>query len=423
MSMAGAVVLDEPAAAAYAYAALVDVTLLEQNIPVSIGPLIEAENLLPPGPVPVTNSLISIGPIPGDGSLVEHAGVLESTAATQEDPAAQATAEVAGVKLLNNGTSAAITADVVKAQANADCETAPNGNGTTFVNLTINGTPIDATPAPNTVIDLTIAKVILNEQHPAADGRGFVVNALHLISTETGDALFRGDVIISHAVATVNCPEGPGSTGGTNVVKLSKSASPTTVGIGDTVTYTATVTNDSTSNCITNKLTEHLAPPFDLVSTSGAFGSSASQEPRSGGGTDVILGNGTVVPAGQSKTQTFVVKVRTDAAPGVWFNDLEILCADLGNFVMGLDAPVAVLGASSTATPTATSTATSSPGPGGGGGASESPSPGATTRVLGNRLARTGLDPDGLARLALLANMGGTSIGIGALFRRKGKPV
>ena len=54
---------------------------------------------------------------------------------------------------------------------------------------------------PNQVIPLPgIGVVILNEQHPTADGRGIVVNGLHLIGT---GPLLRGDLIISHAVSGV----------------------------------------------------------------------------------------------------------------------------------------------------------------------------------------------------------------------------
>lgn len=337
---AHAVTPSGPAASADAYGLLVDVKLLPTHTPLLQGPIARSTQDAPGGAAaPAENQVTKAGPLPADGSLVKHVGVMTTIAGANVAPNAVASAEVVDVQLLGE----AITADVVRAQANTDCVNSPNATGTTFVNLKVNGTPIDNTPAPNTVIDLQVAKVILNEQRPAFDGRGIVVNAIHVISTTAGDPLFRGDVIVSHAMSTVNCTNGAGSTGSSNVVKLVKEATPTVAQAGTEVTYSAAVTNSSSSACLVNQFIEHLATPFEFVSTSGDFGASLDRQlTRDDGGIDLILGNGTTIAAGGTFKQTFVVKVKEGAAPGVYYNNLEILCANLGDYVKGLDAPVMI---------------------------------------------------------------------------------
>jgi len=351
-----------PGASADAYGLWVDVKLVATMVPVDVGPISHASQDFPPGAAdPAEAHVLSAGPAPSDGSVVNHVGVLTATASAKGAPQGLATAEVADVSLLKSSSGPAITADVVRAQANSDCSDDPNATGTAFVKLKINGTPIEYTPAPNTVIDLGVAKVILNEQHLANDGRGIVVNAIHVLSTGTGDAIFRGDVIVSHAMSTVACPNGQGSTGGDSAISFIKRATPTAVAPGDTVTYDAKIKNTSTASCLVTKFIEHLAAPFNFVSTSGV---------------DLILGNGKTIAAGATASQRFVVKVKDDAKFGVYYNNLEIFCANIGNFVKGLDAPVTVVGLRI-----------------------NSPSP--TTSVLGTRLQNTGIGLS-VAAMALL---------------------
>jgi uncharacterized repeat protein (TIGR01451 family) len=334
-----------PAASADAYGLLVDTKLLPTHTPLKAGPRSHATQEYPgAAAAPAEAHELSAGPLPADGSVVNHVGVLTSTARATGAPSAVAAAEVADVSLLGAGSNAKVTADVVRAVANTDCTNAPNATGTAFVNLRINGTPVDNTPAPNTTYDLTVAKVILNEQHPAFDGRGIVVNAIHVISTTAGDPLFRGDVIVSHAMSTVSCPNGAGTTGSANVLKMTKDATPTVATAGTEVSYTAKVTNSSTSPCLVTQFIEHLATPFDFVSTAGDFGSTLdATNVRPGGGSDLVLGNGKTLAAGATFTQVFKVKVKDGAAPGVYFNNLEILCANIGDYVKGLDAPVRIV--------------------------------------------------------------------------------
>lgn len=351
--VAGAVAATAPAQGAEAvgsgaegYGLLVDVQLLPSRTPVQAGPVSWSAQDWPPGaPSPATANVVSAGPLPADGSVVNHVGVLTSSASATGVPAAVATAEVHDVSLLKSGDASRVTADVVKAQANSDCSTNPNADGTTFVNLIVDGVPIEGTPEPNTVIDLGVARVILNEQHPASDGRGIVVNAIHVISTTSGDPLLRGDVIVSHAMSTVRCNNGAGSTGAANLVQIVKTVTPSTSEAGGQVTYSATITNNAAEDCLVNRVVDHLPPGFSLVSTAGDLGATATTAPRPGGAIDVSVGNGVTIGAGKSVSQTFVVKVGDSVAPGTYFNDVEVFCANLGDFIKGLDAPVTVTAA------------------------------------------------------------------------------
>jgi uncharacterized repeat protein (TIGR01451 family) len=263
------------------------------------------------------------------------------------DAVAAAAAQTEGLKALFNGAVPVITADVIRAQSNSDCTKAPNGAGSLFVGLSIGGQAIPADVPPNTTIPLgPIGSVIVNEQHPSANGRGFVVNGLHVIGA---GPLLRGDLIVSHAVSGVSCP-GPAK----ECVKASpdcpdfvfeKNADPSTAEAGQTVTYTSKVTNIGTSDCDVLSFYDHLDPAFDIVSTDGAFGKvfTTPAPKRSNGGTDVILvPSGLIIGAGKSVAQTFVVTLKADVKPGTYYNNLELFCAVNGDFASGPLAPVTV---------------------------------------------------------------------------------
>jgi uncharacterized repeat protein (TIGR01451 family) len=266
------------------------------------------------------------------------------------DAVASAAAQTEGLKALFNGPAPLITADVIRAQANSDCTKAPNAAGSLFQNVTIAGTAIPdalALNTPNQRIDIPgIATVILNEQHPSANGRGIVVNGLHIIGASP---LLRGDLIISHAVSGVVCPNGKGTEftapPTTPDITFAKDASPSIAYAGDTVTYTSTVTNTSAADCDVLTYFDHLDPAFDIVSTDGAFGKvfTTPAPKRSDGGTEVILKpTGLIIGAGKSVTQTFVVKLKADVKPGTYYNNLELFCAVNGDFASGPLAPVTV---------------------------------------------------------------------------------
>jgi hypothetical protein len=94
-----------------------------------------------------------------------------------------------------------ISVSGVKATSTSTCGGA---SGTVSLTLTIGGVPIAVSLAPNSVIDLGVAKLVLNEQKPVpgADA-GLTVNAVHLVASAL---LANGDVIVGSATSDIhNC--------------------------------------------------------------------------------------------------------------------------------------------------------------------------------------------------------------------------
>ncbi|MDP9183363.1 MAG: hypothetical protein M3P04_11380, partial [Actinomycetota bacterium] len=249
------------------------------------------------------------------------------------------------------------------------CTAAPAGS-TQIVNLSLGGQaiPLPTDVPPNTkladpVLSVLGLTVILNEQHPASLGRGLVVNGIHVIASGNGAAIpiggsvLRGDIVVAHAVSGVVCPGGPGTDNGglpKPDISFAKNASPSVADHGATVTYTAVITNQSTVPCEVLKFVDHIAPAFTLVSTSGPLGTALETPPpaRSDGGVDAVLHpTEVVIGAGKSVTQTIVVTVKDDAAPGTYYDTLELFCGNNGNFVSGPLAPVTVPAAGETPPP------------------------------------------------------------------------
>jgi uncharacterized repeat protein (TIGR01451 family) len=257
--------------------------------------------------------------------------------------AALASAITTNPKLIYNAGVPMITADIIQANANSSCTAAPNAAGSIFQNLKVNGMTVLPNPEPNTRIDIPgLATVIINEQHPSATGRGIVVNGLHVIADSP---LLRGDLIVSHAVSGVVCPGGPGSTNNGPTISFSKNATPSTAKPGERVTYTATVRNTTGAACDVLRLVDHVSPAFDLVSSSGEFGTAlVTPAPRrADGGVDAVLRpTGLTIAPGASRTQRFVVVVKAGTAPGTYYNNLEIFCGFNGDFTSGPLAPVTV---------------------------------------------------------------------------------
>ena len=351
-----------PAANADAIGIDADLKLINGPITVPVDERIsQASQQFPPGAqAPADDTELN----PVIPPITTKARTIGAMAAASAGPVAVASAEVEGLQALNpSGNAPLIEADVVRAQSNSDCVNDPNAEGTIIVGLKVNGTPVlgavngqfppnfqPPTPIREALAALGLT-LIINEQHKAADGRGLVVNGLHLFDAEPSTlpgagALFNGDLIISHASTAVNCPNGRGSTGlADSPIVIDKVSDKSLARPGQTVTYTAKIQNKSTQTCRVNQFIDHLAIPFEFVSTAGELGTAAELENRPGGGTDVVLKpTGFSIAPGATATQTFIVKVKDDAQPGVYFNNTEILCANLGNFI-GIDAPVQVPGA------------------------------------------------------------------------------
>lgn len=294
-------------------------------------------------PEPDTDELLNVPAAPA-----ATAATLTTMAGARCDaPAAVASAQTEGLTALINAGVPLITADVIRAQANSDCTKAPNAEGSLFLNLVVAGQKIPASPPPNTRISIPgVATVIVNEQNPTADGRGIVVNGLHIIGASP---LLRGDLVVSHANSGVVCPNGKGSEVAEGLkapaIAFDKDANPSTAKAGDTVTYTAIVTNTSDAPCDVITFIDHLNPVFEFVSTSGGFGDAAvtPMPVRPDEGQDVtVRPKGVVIAPKASVTQKIVVKLKGDVKPGTYFNNLEIFCAVNGNFASGPLAPVTV---------------------------------------------------------------------------------
>jgi uncharacterized repeat protein (TIGR01451 family) len=362
---------------AEAYGLMVDTTLLQGNVPVAIGPLAPVSSSCPPNGAAKTAEVL--GPV-GD-PRVAQVDVLRSgagTDCTKED--SLASAQTTNLDALGAAAPVAIHADLITATSQTSCAAAPKGS-TVFTNLTVGG---QAVPLPTSVdpnFDLLPElfgplgiRVILNEQHPAASGRGLVVNGMHIIAANTGalpvgGGVIRGDVIVSHAVSGVVCPGGPGSDNGglpAPGITFAKTAAPLTPEAGDSVTYTATVHNSSSAACEVLKLVDHIAPAFDLVSTAGAFGKDTDTPApaRTDGGVDAVLRpTSLTIAPGASAVQTFTVKVKDKAVPGTYYNSLELYCGVNGDFVSGPLAPVTVTATGTLGSGTVPTSATTSQEP------------------------------------------------------------
>jgi uncharacterized repeat protein (TIGR01451 family) len=358
-----------PGAFADAFGLLIEATALGGNVPVSIGPVSQATSSCLPESGPAEDEVLDVTLPPADPDAVppDPGGQLVTSealyaAADTECPTgapaafAQAfTENLTALAPVADGPSL-LAAEVIDAQAEATCEGL--FGATDFVGLTITNPEnpaqqldIPADPPPNTVIPLgPFGSIILNEQTYSISEDGtagtIVVNGVHIIGASD---LLRGDIIISHAVAGVaGCAPGsltPPDDVDAPEITFDKDAAPATARPGETVTYTATINNDSDENdCDVLRFIDHLHPAFELVSTAGDFGSEAESQERSDGGVDVVLSpTDLVIEAGGSATQTFVVRVRADAAPGTYYNVLEIFCAQQGNFASEPLAPVTVV--------------------------------------------------------------------------------
>lgn len=133
---------------------------------------------------------------------VSTQGAITSTSST-----ATSFAEVNSLNLVGG----AVTATLVKTQANASATAGPDSSdatGTQFIDLKVLGIPVSNTPAPNTTYTLPgIGYVIFNEQFsdlPSPGHTGLTVRAIHLVVNSLAGITPGVEVIVSesHADAT-----------------------------------------------------------------------------------------------------------------------------------------------------------------------------------------------------------------------------
>ena len=354
-----------PGGFADAYGLAVDADLLTGAVPVVIPPVARASSSCPATKAPSVNQAATAGdPMVARVDLLTSGTGATCTATT---PTAMAKSQVTNVDALGAAAPVALHADAITALSNSSCAADPSGS-VNVVNLTLGGKQLtpDGPVPPNTRLTEPLLAalgltVILNEQHPASPGRGFVVNGVHIMASGQGASLpiggkvVRGDIVISHVVSGVACVPTTASPSPSPTtlppppavdVTFSKVATQGIAAVGDTFSYNTTVTNTSSAPCEVLRFVDHLAKPFSLVSTSGAFGTTfeAPTPVRPGDGPEAVLRPvGVVIGANQTLAQTFTVKVNAEATAGTYYDTLELFCAPKGDFISGPLAPVVIL--------------------------------------------------------------------------------
>ncbi len=105
---------------------------------------------------------------------------------------AQTVSEVEDVNVLNGLVRADIVTAIASSYAGSD-GVGSNADGSGFVNLVVNGTPITTDVAPNTRIDIPlVGYIVLNEQRSSGDGAsstGIKVNMIHVYLLNGGEII------------------------------------------------------------------------------------------------------------------------------------------------------------------------------------------------------------------------------------------
>src|SRR5216684_9206339 len=176
--------------------------------------------------VSVNAAGVRVGPtphvvLPPDGGMVSDrvlritvpnvaaSGTLEVVTTGSIGPAtatAQSSATVEQANLLNGVVRAEAVVAMSTSTANGSTATS-TGEGSTLIGLSINGTPVDVTPPPNTTIPIPGGAVILNEQIFEGDGvhtRALTVNMIHVVLKEPLTGTITTDIIVSSAHSDVN---------------------------------------------------------------------------------------------------------------------------------------------------------------------------------------------------------------------------
>src|SRR5712692_3775814 len=179
----------------------------------------------------VSGAEVTVGPtphvvLPPDGGMVSDrlvriavpnaatSSTLEVVTTGSIGPAtatAQSSATVEQANLLNGVVRAEAVVAMSTSTANGSTATS-TGEGSTLIGLSINGTPVDVTPPPNTTIPIPGGAVILNEQIFEGDGvhtRALTVNMIHVVLKEPLTGTITTDIIVSSAHSDVNFVPAP----------------------------------------------------------------------------------------------------------------------------------------------------------------------------------------------------------------------
>lgn len=321
----------------------------------------------------VTKSVLGPLRAPEDGSLVGDARTLvaEATRTLSPRPASHAEAVVTSASLFETAGIPLIAADLVHAASSTECTSPSSATtsaaGSRLVGLSIAGEIIDETPEPNTEIPLVYdngtpadasddlsVRVILNEQTPASQGYGLIVTMIHAIVSTPADAghIF-ADIRIAEAFSTAYC----GQDGGPRPVRVidfdkvvthtdsdpqgARSGGIATAHRGETVTWTAKITNTSDTGCMLSTVTDTLPAHFGFVRTAGAFD-----------GIEPMLAEQDVTWApqdqlqldpGETLTQTITTRVAADAPYGTYTNLFGVFESSCSEASSGLMGPVTIV--------------------------------------------------------------------------------
>jgi uncharacterized repeat protein (TIGR01451 family) len=225
------------------------------------------------------------------------------------------------IPLLNLG------AQVIKSSATIDgtCGSSLVATGTaSLANASTGGSvalglAVPTNPSPNTqLLNLLGIRIILNEQIASGNGttsKALTVNAIHVYlqnSLLSGLGLLTGDIVISQAVASVQCPAALPAAAD---LGLTGSATPNPATPGGTLQYNLTVTNQGPNPATGVTLTDTL--PAGLTLTSATSGQGTCNP-----GPPISCALGTVA-SGQSVPVTLVTTV-TAANPGTLVNTVTL---------------------------------------------------------------------------------------------------
>ena len=145
------------------------------------------------GPLGSTNDALDASLLTGGVPSTLTAETLSATAISYADEVDSA-ASLGNLSMTVAGIG--VTADFVMAQASQVAGATGSGSSS-FSNLSINGTPIAVSGAPNQAIPVPGGQVIINEQTISSTGTA-VVNALHVVVTGVAD------VVVASATAGIS---------------------------------------------------------------------------------------------------------------------------------------------------------------------------------------------------------------------------